>query len=81
MAKLLTGAADGKGNACPQCGRLGTFGYRNNKDGSFTWYCAEHRVAQLWADARRDDEPPASDAVAVFRSAYPSDEQRTDSIL
>jgi hypothetical protein len=36
---------------CQQCGWLGDFGYRFS-DGKMRWYCAEHRLAQYWADAR-----------------------------
>jgi hypothetical protein len=36
---------------CPQCGRPGEFGYRCI-DGAMRWFCADHRLAQLWADAR-----------------------------
>ena len=27
------------------------FGYRD-QDGTLIWYCAKHRLAQFWADAR-----------------------------
>jgi hypothetical protein len=36
---------------CARCGQPGIFGYRN-QDGELAWYCAEHRLAQYWADAR-----------------------------
>jgi hypothetical protein len=34
------------------CGSRGLFGYRT--ESKLTWYCEEHRLAQWWADARRD---------------------------
>jgi hypothetical protein len=33
------------------CVQLGLFGYRD-KAGALIWYCAQHRLAQFWADAR-----------------------------
>jgi hypothetical protein len=36
---------------CPQCGAAGEFGYRNIC-GAMHWFCARHRLAQFWADAR-----------------------------
>ena len=33
------------------CNQPGLFGYRD-QDGGLIWYCAEHRLAQFWADAR-----------------------------
>jgi hypothetical protein len=37
---------------CPQCGAAGEFGYRDVY-GAMRWFCARHRHAQFWADARR----------------------------
>ena len=36
---------------CVECGALGRFGYRH--DGAMRWYCAKHRLAEWWADARQ----------------------------
>ena len=36
---------------CPQCGAFGEFGYRDVY-GAMGWFCARHRLAQFWADAR-----------------------------
>ena len=36
---------------CPQCGAFGEFGYRDVY-GAMHWFCARHRLAQFWADAR-----------------------------
>jgi hypothetical protein len=36
---------------CPQCGASGEFGYRDVY-GAIRWFCAGHRLAQFWADAR-----------------------------
>jgi hypothetical protein len=36
---------------CPQCGAAGEFGYRDVY-GAMRWFCARHRLAQFWADAR-----------------------------
>jgi hypothetical protein len=36
---------------CPQCGRFGELGYLCI-DGIMRWFCAEHRLARFWADAR-----------------------------
>jgi hypothetical protein len=36
---------------CPQCGAAGEFGYRDIY-GAMRWFCARHRLAQFWADAR-----------------------------
>jgi hypothetical protein len=41
---------------CPRCGQLGEFGYRC-RDGTMPWFCAEHRLAQFWADARMPSLP------------------------
>ena len=35
------------------CGKPGLFGYKD-ESGKMVWYCGEHRLAQHWADARRD---------------------------
>jgi hypothetical protein len=37
---------------CVDCGAEALFGYRNS-DGAMQWFCAEHRRACCWADARR----------------------------
>ena len=36
---------------CPQCRAAGEFGYRDVY-GAMRWFCARHRLAQFWADAR-----------------------------
>ena len=36
---------------CPQCAAAGEFGYRDVY-GAMRWFCAKHRLAQFWADAR-----------------------------
>lgn len=36
---------------CCTCGARAHFGYRD-KAGEMRWFCAEHRLAQCWADAR-----------------------------
>jgi hypothetical protein len=36
---------------CSQCGASGEFGYRDVY-GAIRWFCARHRLAQFWADAR-----------------------------
>jgi hypothetical protein len=41
---------------CATCGREAQFGYRDAASGELEWFCAEHRRAQWWADARRDPE-------------------------
>ena len=38
---------------CRTCGGSAHFGYRDKATGEMCWYCAEHRLAQGWADARR----------------------------
>jgi len=48
-------------NTCPHCAERGLFGYRDKQTGEMVWYCTEHRLAQYWADARRE------------RSASPND--------
>jgi hypothetical protein len=37
---------------CESCSAEARFGYRNN-DGTMRWFCAAHRLAKNWADARR----------------------------
>jgi hypothetical protein len=37
-------------HACPVCGGEGVLGYRNSA-GELDYYCADHRLAQCWADA------------------------------
>lgn len=39
------------------CGMPGVFGYKDQRSNMF-WYCEEHRLAQWWADARRDPRQP-----------------------
>jgi uncharacterized protein (DUF3820 family) len=36
---------------CCTCGGPAHFGYRDKASGKMRWYCAEHRLAQWWADA------------------------------
>jgi hypothetical protein len=36
---------------CPQCGAAGEFGYCDVCS-AMRWFCARHRLAQFWADAR-----------------------------
>jgi hypothetical protein len=36
------------------CGKPVEFGYRN-KSGDLDWFCADHRLAEWWADARAVD--------------------------
>jgi hypothetical protein len=36
---------------CPRCDAPGEFGYRDVY-GAMRWFCARHRLAQFWADAR-----------------------------
>jgi uncharacterized protein (DUF3820 family) len=36
---------------CCTCGGPARFGYRDKASGEMRWYCAEHRLAQRWADA------------------------------
>ena len=36
------------------CGKPAEFGYRN-KSGALDWFCADHRLAEWWADARAGD--------------------------
>jgi hypothetical protein len=38
--------------ACDQCRAEAHFGYRGS-DGALRWFCAKHRAAECWADARR----------------------------
>jgi hypothetical protein len=57
---------------CPQCGAFGEFGYRDVY-GAMGWFCARHRLAQFWADAR----------IAIFTNnkevlTYDNDHQQID---
>ncbi len=45
--------SSGATDLCPLCGKPGLFGYENEA-GKMVWYCGDHRLAQHWADARRD---------------------------
>jgi len=38
--------------ACATCGQEAHFGYRD-ESGTLVWFCAEHRLARWWSDARR----------------------------
>jgi hypothetical protein len=38
---------------CAKCSAEARFGYRDS-DGTMRWFCAAHRLAQNWSDARRD---------------------------
>ena len=40
---------------CETCSAETRFGYRNS-DGTMRWFCAAHRLAQNWSDARRGSE-------------------------
>jgi hypothetical protein len=35
------------------CGMPGKFGYSDPATKQIKWYCAQHRLAQQWADVRR----------------------------
>jgi hypothetical protein len=37
---------------CPTCGGEGEFGYRNKATGALSFYCADHRLAEFYADVR-----------------------------
>jgi hypothetical protein len=37
---------------CVSCGAQAHFGYRT-KIGTLRWFCAQHRLAKCWSDARR----------------------------
>ena len=53
---------------CPKCGRHGEFGYK--VEGAMVWFCAEHRLAKHYAEARRPPEPaPAPDPLAEHAEA------------
>jgi hypothetical protein len=41
---------------CEACSAEALFGCRDS-DGTMRWFCAAHRLAQNWADARRGDTP------------------------
>jgi hypothetical protein len=53
--RVMTAASDREAEEpaqrCPQCGAAGEFGYRD-VHGAMRWFCARHRLAQFWADAR-----------------------------
>jgi len=57
---------------CPHCGRWGLFGYR--KSGVMVWYCADHRLGQYYADARRDIPPKQDEAPAPLFDTPPAAE-------
>jgi hypothetical protein len=38
---------------CVICKRPGDFGYRRRGSKQIDWYCAQHRLAEHWADVRR----------------------------
>ena len=48
--EILAGGAD-----CCHCGAAGEFYYAGDAVGRFGWYCANHRPAEHFADARRKD--------------------------
>ena len=39
--------------ACATCGQEAYFAYRDAESGELVWFCAKHRPAKWWADARR----------------------------
>jgi len=38
---------------CISCDREARFGYKSVDGSSIDWFCAQHRLAKYWADARR----------------------------
>jgi hypothetical protein len=38
---------------CVSCGQQARYGYLNAATGGLYWFCADHRLAQWWADASR----------------------------
>jgi hypothetical protein len=57
---------------CPQCDRLGVFGYRDSA-GDMIFYCADHRLAQHWADARCDIQTNTATPFQGDRPTTPSE--------
>jgi hypothetical protein len=55
------------------CGAEGEFGYRDKVGGEMTWCCAQHRLAQCWADTRI--EPHTTDALTEADGTRPPDLQ------
>lgn len=51
LAGLPTVVSNEKARVCTVCKARARFGYRG-ADGWLEWYCAEHRKARAWADAR-----------------------------
>jgi hypothetical protein len=51
MTAVIDREAEETAPRCPQCGAAGQFGYRDVY-GAMRWFCANHRLAQFWADAR-----------------------------
>jgi len=39
--------------ACATCGQEAHFGYLDKESRQLAWFCARHRLATWWADARR----------------------------
>jgi hypothetical protein len=58
---------------CPQCGRWGLFGYRSKQSGELIWYCADHRLGQYYADARRDISPKEESPAPLSDTPPPAD--------
>jgi hypothetical protein len=52
-ARLSAAAPSGPLEICARCGQQARFGYRNSATGTLSWFCADHHLAQWWADARR----------------------------
>jgi hypothetical protein len=52
-ARESASAPSGPLEICARCGQEARFGYRNPATNTLSWFCAEHRLAQSWADARR----------------------------
>jgi hypothetical protein len=42
--------------ACATCGQEAHFGYRDKESGQLVWFCARHRLATWWTDARRSQK-------------------------
>jgi hypothetical protein len=67
------GKAEEPAQWCPQCSAAGEFGYRDI-DGVMRWFCARHRLAQFWADARMPASVTSNGGVLT----YDNDHQQID---